>query len=281
MARVFKHFSSYEGTEWYSILKTQRLEFDTGNPEHPYLTVGSWTMSRFGKPVIVGKDNKFYQSVLDAFRERNPATVSKVKENKEIEVPIKHLTMVSDLEQEPERPHRAGMHEYRPYLRLVGEHAEETVSQQPSVSENMVVDQPEYSGTSMDKSATISSSKEATSVSSKESHRVESKRRYTPSSPPSPSHPRTPQKPRDASTKVGHGLQTPVIWICGPKQDYSSCCYSFSCYHSCYPRCYSCGYSSYCYCNCCYRYRDNRACKKRARKKEAYSSHGRIRKGLC
>ncbi|KAK7928076.1 hypothetical protein PG985_005074 [Apiospora marii] len=202
----FKHFRSDEGIEWYSILKTHRLEFDTGNPAHPYLTVGSWTMSRFGKPVIVGKDNNFYQSVLDAFRERNPATIS---HDKEIEVPIKYLTMISDLEQEPPRPDSRDMYEYGPYLRLVGGSAHFTSSQKPSVPEKMNIDHPEHSNISEAKSVSASSSKEATAVPSNGGQRPVSEKTHTTWIPPAPSPPHTPEKPRTAPTKASHGLATP------------------------------------------------------------------------
>ncbi|KAK8128435.1 hypothetical protein PG984_009543 [Apiospora sp. TS-2023a] len=241
----FKHFMSDEGIAWYSILATHRLEFKMGNPKHSYLPVGSWTMSRFGKPVIVGKDNKFYQSVLDAFRERNPATITK---DKEIEVPIKHLTMISDLEQEPEPPHSADMHEYGPVLRLVGGTARQIVSPQPLEFENMVVDQPEHvkpseaklapvspskraTGMSSEesqtaeskkidqpgkrnakmpkgKSAAVSSSGEATGFSSEESQTAESKQAQTSSSPPAPSPFHTPEKRRPPPAKASHALPT-------------------------------------------------------------------------
>ncbi|KAK8091002.1 hypothetical protein PG994_000507 [Apiospora phragmitis] len=58
----------FEAVESWARRALPRSDFNTGNPHYPYLTVGSWTMSRFGKPVIVGKGNNFYQSVLDAFR---------------------------------------------------------------------------------------------------------------------------------------------------------------------------------------------------------------------
>ncbi|KAK7981746.1 hypothetical protein PG988_003984 [Apiospora saccharicola] len=202
----FKHFMSDEGIAWYSILATHILEFKMGNPKHSYLPVGSWTMSRFGKPVIVGKDNKFYQSVLDAFRERNPATITK---DKEIEVPIKHLTMISDLEQEPEPPHSADMHEYGPYLRLVGEPARQIVSPQPLESEKMIIDQPEHTKPSEAKPAPVSFSKRATAMSSEESQTAESKQAQTSSSPPAPSPLHTPEKRRHTPAKASHALPKP------------------------------------------------------------------------
>ncbi|KAK7956984.1 uncharacterized protein PG986_006206 [Apiospora aurea] len=201
----FKHFKSDEGAEWYTILDAGLPSFRTGNPESPFLDVGSWTMSRFGKPVIVGKDNKFYQSVLDAFRERNPATITNDGENEkieEIEVPIKSLTMTNELELEPPRPYYRDMEEYGPYLRLLGGSHKHTASQQPTESPEVVMGESEHGeATHKDTSATGKPSGNDQYATSEETH--------PPPSPPVPHTPKTPEEPGETTAKIGQGLTTP------------------------------------------------------------------------
>ncbi|KAK8079746.1 hypothetical protein PG997_007564 [Apiospora hydei] len=183
----FKHFKSDEGAEWYTILDAGLPWFRTGNPESPFLNVGSWTMSRFGKPVIVGKDNKFYQSVLDAFRERNPATITNDGENEkieEIEVPIKSLTMTNELELEPPRPYYRDMEEYGPCLRLLG-------------------------GVSGTYSVTTANRVSRGRKPSGNNQNATSEETHPPPSPPVPPTPKTPGEPGETTTKTSQGLTTP------------------------------------------------------------------------
>ncbi|KAK8051196.1 hypothetical protein PG993_002581 [Apiospora rasikravindrae] len=195
----FKHFKSDEGPEWYTILNATRPGFKTGNPERPNLDVGSWTMSRFGKPVIVGKDNNFYQSVLDAFRERNQA---KITDDQEIEVPIKFLTMSNELELEPPRPHQLKMQEYGPYLRLLGESQKQTASQQPTESHEVTVGESKRGETTHNVTPETGKPKEETPI-------VESQQTNTSPNVQLPPNPKTPKKPRETATKISQGLTTP------------------------------------------------------------------------
>ncbi|KAK8010464.1 hypothetical protein PG990_009429 [Apiospora arundinis] len=114
----FKCFRSDDGvTEWYSVLPVRWLPWPTENPYHAHLAVGSWTMARRGKPVLLGRDNRFYQSVLDAFRERNPAVIN---QDNEIDVSQKQLPAISAQEEEAPRPHVEDMIAYGDYLRITG-----------------------------------------------------------------------------------------------------------------------------------------------------------------
>ncbi|KAK6827785.1 hypothetical protein PG987_011126 [Apiospora arundinis] len=120
----FKCFRSDDGvTEWYSVLPVRWLPWPTENPYHAHLAVGSWTMARRGKPVLLGRDNRFYQSVLDAFRERNSAVIN---QDNEIDVSQKQLPAISAQEEEAPRPHVEDMIAYGDYLRIVRGGFEET-----------------------------------------------------------------------------------------------------------------------------------------------------------
>ncbi|KAK8091003.1 hypothetical protein PG994_000508 [Apiospora phragmitis] len=110
--------------------------------------------------------------------------------------------MISELEQEPPRPHDADMHEYGPYLRLLAGHRRYTVSQQAVEPQDIIMGQSENGETAEDESATMEPSEESQSAGSQET--------YTSISPPAhPKNPKTPVKSRDAATKFSQGLPTP------------------------------------------------------------------------
>ncbi|KAK8106163.1 hypothetical protein PG999_009522 [Apiospora kogelbergensis] len=115
----FKCFRADDGKllKWYSILPVCRLQWDTGNRQYPNIHPGTWTVGRHGKPVVLGKDNRFYPSILDAFRERNPVSIN---DDGEIEVLRKHLGATSGLEGEPLSQLEGYMSRYGPYLRIAG-----------------------------------------------------------------------------------------------------------------------------------------------------------------